>query len=75
MNLHPNFEETPEWIPDLFRKMPSILQYLDDGKKKKKTGKGSSKRGKSKKSKSSSSKNVMNDSSGTQIKQQKVSQV
>ena len=24
MNLHPNFEEQAEWIPDLFKKMPSI---------------------------------------------------
>jgi len=24
MNLHPNFEEQAEWIPDMFKKMPSI---------------------------------------------------
>merc|ERR1711933_11163 len=35
LNLHPNFEETPEWIPDLFKKMPSISfgkldEYYDE---------------------------------------------
>eukprot|EP01084_Bolivina_argentea_P257652 434122_1 len=24
LNLHPNFEETPEWIPDMFKKMSSL---------------------------------------------------
>ena len=33
LNLHPNFEETPEWMPDLFRKMPSISAYLEPKKK------------------------------------------
>eukprot|EP01083_Nonionella_stella_P218038 782230_1 len=32
LNLHPNFEETPEWMPDLFRKMSSV-QFGDKIKK------------------------------------------
>jgi len=39
LNLHPNFEETPEWMPDLFRKMPSISAYLEP-KKQSKSRKG-----------------------------------
>merc|ERR1719410_2027095 len=36
LNLHPNFEETPEWMPDLFRQMSSVAFGSDKKEKKKK---------------------------------------
>ena len=52
LNLHPNFEETPEWMPDLFRKMPSISAYLEPKKSKSHTqGHSSKSRGRGHRSK------------------------
>merc|ERR1712129_597579 len=40
LNLHPNFEETPEWMPDLFKQMSTVTF----GKEKKKKQKAKKKR-------------------------------
>merc|ERR1712174_78344 len=45
LNLHPNFEETPEWMPDLFKQMSTVTS----GKEKKKKQKAKKKRKKSEK--------------------------
>ena len=52
LNLHPNFEETPEWMPTLFKQMSSV-SFGGGGDKKKKHRLKRKKKNKDKKSKSS----------------------
>merc|ERR1712176_1080474 len=55
LNLHPNFEETPEWMPDLFRQMSSVsFGNKNVEKDKKKRHKSKSKKDKKKKHKKKS---------------------
>merc|ERR1712228_1063446 len=49
LNLHPNFEETPEWMPDLFRQMSSVSFGKNDKKEKKKKHKSKKEKDKKKK--------------------------
>ena len=47
LNLHPNFEETPEWLPKVFKGMKSLAPSAEDddgGSKKKRKKKSSSKK-------------------------------